>query len=115
MMPLMQQQQARNEDYQTSYQMRPDPINFTNQYNIYNPVIGGPLTSAQLGTTVGPTANIETHIGATSPQQQQQQQFMQSMPPYNPLLAQYMGLFAQPDSVADYQNQLLGQLQLMQQ
>jgi len=49
--------------------MRQDPINFTNQYNIYNPVIGGPLTSAQLGTTVGPTANIETHIGATSPQQ----------------------------------------------
>jgi hypothetical protein len=31
-----------------------DPINFTNQYNIYNPVIGGPLTSANLAGPMSP-------------------------------------------------------------
>lgn len=27
-------------------QLRHDPINFTNQYNIYNPVIGGPIATS---------------------------------------------------------------------
>ena len=32
--------------YMHPNQLRHDPINFTNQYNIYNPVIGGPIATS---------------------------------------------------------------------
>ena len=52
-------------------QLRHDPINFTNQYNIYNPVIGGPIASTPMsGPLTGP---LGAAVGVTSPQPHQLQ------------------------------------------
>lgn len=50
---------------------RNDPINFTNQYNIYNPVIGGPINN-QVN---------DQYVNPTSPQQQLLAAALQN--PYN--------------------------------
>ena len=51
-------QQEGSGNYGYNYQQqRNDPINFTNQYNIYNPVIGGPITQSPINNGIVGTMN----------------------------------------------------------
>lgn len=99
--------------------MRQDPINFTNQYNIYchlndfqkyqwrgyNPVMGGPLSSPPISTlAVGPNPNIGSNLSSPGPQP-----FMQTGEINSAMLSQYLNFLNQPENLMEfqYQNNLL--------